>query len=110
MSHLRNMMRNRKNRFPCKNNFENYRRLRNKCEKTQRMYFKERCDGGPKNQSFWKTVKPFLSTKCKNKNKIFLRENDCLVSDPIAVADIFNTYFVNIVIGIGKYIYLSKGL
>ena len=106
MNHLRNMMRNRKNRFPCKNNFENYRRLRNKCEKTrklsQRMYFKERCDGGPKNQSFWKTVKPFLSTKCKNKNKIFLRENDCLVSDPIAVADIFNTYFVNIADGIGK--------
>ena len=90
-----------KNRFPCNNNFENYRRLKNKYEKmrklSQWMYFKERCDGGPQNQSFWKTVKPFLSTKCKNENKIFLREND-----PIAVTDIFKTYFVNIADGIGN--------
>ena len=78
-----------------------------KCEKTrklsQRMYFKERCGGGPKKpQSSWKTVKPFLSTKCKNKNNIFLRENGCLVSDPTVVSDIFNAYFVNIADGKGK--------
>ena len=51
---------------------------------------------------FLENCKAIFSTKCKNKNKIILRENNCLVSDPIAVADIFNTYFVNIADGIGK--------
>ena len=56
LNYQRNMMRNKKNKNPCPENFERYRVLRNKCVKaklkSQREYFAERCDGGPKNQQF----------------------------------------------------------
>ena len=46
------MKRNIKNKHPCPENFERYRVLRNKCVKaklkSQREYFAERCNGGPK--------------------------------------------------------------
>ena len=53
LNYQRNMLRNIKNKHPCPENFERYRILRNKCVKaklkSQRQYFAERCDGGPKN-------------------------------------------------------------
>ena len=52
LNYQRNMMRNIKDKHPCPENFERYRVLRNKCVKaksnSQREYFAERCDGGPK--------------------------------------------------------------
>ena len=51
--------------------------------------------------NFFKTIKPFLSNKNSNGcgNKIILKEEDCILSRPQDVADVFNKY----VISIGDY-------
>ena len=47
---------------------------------------------------FFKTIKPFLSNKNSNGcgNKIILKEEDCILSRPQDVADVFNRYFISI--------------
>ena len=105
LNYQRNMMRNKKNKHPCPENFERYRVLRNKCVKaklkSQREYFAERCDGGPKNQHFWPTIKPFINSKCHVQENIILREKDDIVNDAKSVAKIFNEYFTGIASDIG---------
>ena len=67
LNYQRNMLRNKKNKNPCPENFERYRLLRNKCVKakvkSQRKYFADRCDGGPKNQHFNKNFCPSLKKR-----------------------------------------------
>ena len=68
---------------------------------SQRKYLKypkQRYDGGPKNQ-FWSTVTPFLSNN--NRCNIMLYVNNTIVSDLVAVANIFNKYFTDIADNIG---------
>ena len=48
------------------------------------------------NKTFWKTIKPFLSNKGLNSNKLMLREKNVLVADEKALATLMNNYFVNI--------------
>ena len=48
------------------------------------------------NKTFWKTIKPFLSNKGLNSNKLILREKNVLVADEKALATLMNNYFVNI--------------
>ena len=88
-----------------KKNFERYRILRNKCVKaklkSQRQYFSERCDGVPKNQHFWPTIKPFINSKYNFKEHIILRLEDDIVNDAKYVAKIFNEYFTRIASDIG---------
>jgi hypothetical protein len=47
--------------------WEKFRKQRNLVAKlkknSMKTYFLERCTGGAKNVSFWKTVKPFFSKK-----------------------------------------------
>ena len=47
---------------------------------------------------FYKTVKPFLSDKGTGSSgsNIILREDDVQITDPIHVADVFNTYYASI--------------
>ena len=91
LQYQRNMMRNLSNKNPNPENFERYRILRNKCVKfrlsSQRKYFQQRCDGGPKNQHFWSTIKPFIANKCKSNKDIILCENDNIISHPSEVAN-----------------------
>jgi len=49
------------------------------------------------NKQFWKTVKPFLSDKTTNDNKIILVENDEILTDNLKIAETFNSYFSQIV-------------
>ena len=65
--------------------------------KSQREYFAERCDGGPKNQRFWPTIKPFINSKCHVQENIILREKDDIVNDNKN----FNEYFTGIASDIG---------
>ena len=89
LQYRRNMMRNLKNKNPNPENIERYRILRNKCVKlrlsSQRNYFEQRCDGGPKNQHFWPTIKPFITNKCKSNKDILLCENDNIINHPSEV-------------------------
>ena len=39
-------------------------------------YFSERCEGGVKNQTFWLTIKPFLTSKQPSNYDIILKEDD----------------------------------
>ena len=101
----RNMARNLKNKYPTSVNIKWYKQLRNTCVKlrlkSRRKYFAERCDGGIRNQKFWPTIKPFLSSKVNSQNNIILCGNDCIISDAEEVAKVFNEYFAGIADDIG---------
>ena len=98
------MMRNLKNEYPNPEKFEPYRILHNKCVKlrrlSQRKYFEQRCEGGPKNQHLWPSIKPFVNSKGKS-NRILFHENDNIISHPNEVANILNEYFTAVADGIG---------
>ena len=46
-------------------------------------------DGGAKNQKFWKTIKPFLTSKQPSSNNIILKEDDEIITDEREICDIF---------------------
>ena len=52
----------------------------------------------PNNEEFWKSVKPLFNENIKTSSTIVLMmmENDELVSEDRAVANIFNEYFSNV--------------
>ena len=62
-------------------------------KKSQATYFSECCDGGAKNQKFWKTIKPFLTSKQPSSNNIILKEDDEIITDEREIYDIFNDFF-----------------
>ena len=49
------------------------------------------------NKKFWKTVKPFLSDKSINSDKIHLNENGELINSKTKTAEVLNEFFSNIV-------------
>ena len=77
-----NMLRNIKHKHPCPENYERYRNLRNQCVKIgkrlKKQYFTERCDGGPKHQHFWATIKPFISLRHNANIEMMLRALDSM--------------------------------
>ena len=81
--------------------WENYKRQRNYCvnllRRSKKSYFgnlnvKNLTD----NRKFWKSIKPYFSKKGVNSNKLMLKENDHIVSDEKQLAQIMNSFFVNI--------------
>ena len=65
-------------------------------------YFSERCDGGPKKQTFWKTIKPFITDKnAFHNNKIILQEGDQIITDTQEICEIFNAFFTSVANDIG---------
>ena len=48
------------------------------------------------NNKFWKTIKPFFSSKGLNTNNIMLLENNEIVGQEEIIANIMNNYFTNI--------------
>ena len=86
--------------------WDDYRKQRNLTtsinKQSKLTYFRERCDGGPKNQSFWRTIKPFMFDKsASHDNKIILQENDIIITDTQEICEIFNTYFTSVANNIG---------
>ena len=65
------MLHNKYKKFKNIFNWETYRKQRNHVTKLRkqsiRLYFFERCSGGPKSKDFWPTIKPFLSSKSGKK-------------------------------------------
>ena len=71
-------------------------------KKSKSNYFRERCEGGNKNQRFWKTIKPFMSNKGGLRNsKIILKNGHSIVSDDKEVCELFNEYFSSVASNIG---------
>ena len=86
--------------------WDTYRKQRNLTtainKQSKSAYFREICDGGPKKQSFWKTIKPFVSDKTSfNTSKIILQERDSIVNDTGEICKIFNDYFTCVANNIG---------
>lgn len=86
--------------WKCKGNsilWENYRKLRNRFVKMNRLcrqeYFRERCKQGSSDQNFWQTIKPYFSDKVSQLNDIMLMEGQNVVSDNCDVANVFNEYY-----------------
>ena len=83
-------------------NWNNYKSQRNFCtnllRKTKRDYFRnlnmrELND----NKKFWKRIKPFFSDKGLAHNSIDLKENGNLITDTQELANLFNTYYINLI-------------
>ena len=93
-----------------------YNKQRNICvsipRKAKRSYF-ENLDikNLSDNRKFWGTIKPLFSNKVRSNDYITLNENDLLIRNEYKIANIFNTFFVNIVPNLGMEIdrqYLSN--
>ena len=101
--HKRNMLRNKYKKGLVE--WDVYRMQRNITtsiyKKSQATYFSERCEGGAKNQKFWKTIKPFLTSKQPSSNNIILKEDDKIITDEREICDIFNDYFFHVAMDIG---------
>ena len=102
--HRKNMLRNAYKKRKVK--WDDYRKQRNLTtainKQSKLTYFRERCDGGPKNQSFLKTIKPFMSDKSLSHGKqVILQEGDKIISDTNEICEIFNTYFTSVANNIG---------
>ena len=100
------MLFNKHKKYKGKTNRENIRKQRNYVTKLRKqsikLYFFERCSGGPKSKDFWPTINPFLSSKTsKNSVDIILMENNSLVSDQADVCNILNDFYINIAKEIG---------
>ena len=85
-------------------NWENYRLERNRLTKlkktSMRVFFFERCAGGPKLKDIWPTIKPFLSKKgTDGGSEILLSEDEKIISDQ---EHVFNDFFVNVAKDIGN--------
>ena len=92
--HKRNMLRNKYKKGPVE--WDVYRIQRNITtsiyKKSQATYFSERCEGGAKNKKFWKTIKPFLTSKQPSCQNIILKEDDKIITDEREICDIFNDF------------------
>ena len=85
-----------------KSNARSYKVQRNKCvsllKEAKKAYFEalqpsQVCD----NKKFWKIVNPLFTEKALSTDNITLIENNEIVSDDKAVAEIFNNFFSNAV-------------
>ena len=93
-----------KNKYNKKRNYENWSLYKKQINyfvallrKTKKAYFeklnlKEIGD----NKTFWKTVRPYFSDKDNKSSKITLVENNIVIVDEKRVAELMNTYFINI--------------
>ena len=102
--HRKNMLRNAYKKGKVK--WDDYKKQRNLTtdinKQSKLTYFRERCDGGPKNQSFWKTIKPFMFDKSLTHGKqVILQVGDKIITDTYEICEKFNTYFTSVANNIG---------
>ena len=85
---------------PTEENKKAFKKQRNFCNrlyKKERQKYYENLDLRKinDNKKFWSTVKPLMSNKGPNSQKISLKEGDKLVTDDIEIANVLNKHFVN---------------
>ena len=65
-------------------------------------------ENGP-SKEFWSTIKPYFSKKSKQNETIQLDVDGQILSDPLEVAEAFNTYFTDVAKDIAKHsLYLDN--
>ena len=85
---------------PTEENKKAFKKQRNFCNrlyKKERQKYYENLDLRKinDNKKFWNTVKPLMSNKGPNSQKISLKEGDKLVTDDIEIANVLNKHFVS---------------
>jgi hypothetical protein len=99
-------LRNRFLKFGKPADWELFRVQRNKTTQLRRssikQYFKERCEGGPKNEHFYNTIKPFLSAKHRRNTNLMIQDDHNVLTDPKEVADKMNSFYTEIAAKIGE--------
>ena len=85
---------------PTEENKKAFKKQRNFCNrlyKKERQKYYENLDLRKinDNKKFWSTVKPLMSNKGPNSQKISLKEGDKLVTDDIEIANVLNKHFVS---------------
>ena len=98
----RSRLRNKFIKNPSLENKVSYTRYRNYCTGLFRKEIKSFYNNldikfVTDNRKFWKTVKPLFSDKHFSNNKITLLEGEEIISNDNEIAEIFNTYFANVV-------------
>ena len=97
----RSKLKNIYNKYRTEDNWVNYKKQRNfwvyllrktKTEYFQKLNVKDLSD----NRKIWKTITPSFSNKGLNSNKVMLEENNRLTTEEIELANVMNTFFVNI--------------
>ena len=83
-----------------------YKKQRNACVRLQRIskkYYHENLDTKniTDNKKFWGTVKPLFSNKVRSNTYITLNEDEKLIKNEYQIANIFNTFFIEIVPNLG---------
>lgn len=96
-SKLKSKFNKRRNR----KNWQNYKKQRNICvkilKKTKKRYFQNlNVKNVTDNKRFWEYIKPYISDKGGNTNRFMLLENDKIITDDLALAQIMNNHFLNI--------------
>ena len=98
---LRSRLKNNFNKIGSDENWDNYKKQRNFCVKllrhTKEKYFSDiNIKSISDNKKFWKTIKPFFSSKGLNTNNMMLVENNEIVREEEIIANTMNNYFTNI--------------
>ena len=81
---------------------QRFRKQRNLCvsllRKTKRSYYSNLNEKNViDNRKFWKTVKPMLSNKFVNNEKITLVDNEKIITNDKEIAKVLNDFFSNII-------------
>ena len=98
---VRSRLKNTYNKKRTFNNWERYKIHRNYCvnllRKLKKNYF-QNLDVRKLTDSreFWKTIKSNFSNKGLSANKLLLKEDSRIISDENELAELLNSYFVNI--------------
>ena len=78
-------------------NLRLYKKQNNFCKsykkEWKKYYSSLKLNKATENEAFWKTIKPFLSDKETNINKITLAENDKVISDDKQLYKTFSYFF-----------------
>ena len=87
-------------------NYEQYKRQRNKCtslrRKAIREHFRRKSSESENPREFWSAYRPFLNSKTKQANNIILKEDNIVISDKKKIADLLNNCFVQLLIALPK--------
>ena len=101
----RSRLRNRYTKNPTIENLREYKRRRNYCvnllKKSKKAYYQSiNIKMLSDSRNFWKNIKPFFSEKQKQLSKPILVEKNEIVSNDKDIAEIFNTFFLGINLGV----------
>lgn len=104
--HRRNQYRNRYWKNKSQENWEMYRKFRNKVNSlrrtSERRFFLEKSLSGTNSADFWRSFKPYLNKKSLSSNNIILKENDSVINKPTDVCNVFKDYYCKLADDIGQ--------